>query len=229
MAHGIAVVDNWISVPDPRISQQPYYTSYPAPAGYYQLYSPAGVVWETETLSSWSEWSCDHDIPCCGCDCDCRPEIKHKNLGDQRERREQNKRDLPGTRNVQNHKVTCEPPPSLHVDGKSNAQHHMRQFSDREALQYDKQDLSSMEDLIYQAAKQQRYLDDARRRIQDWIKIMPGLVSDNMTQATEQKTEKCHCKGCKDERKREARSAGKGKKHRHKQEAEKKNRRKSRR
>ncbi|KAG8671556.1 hypothetical protein FPOAC2_04902 [Fusarium poae] len=229
MANGIAVVDDWISAPDPRISQQPYYTSYPLPAGYCQLYNPATVVWETETLSSWSEWSCDRDSPCCECDCNCRPKIKDMNLGDQRERREYNKRDLPGTTNARNYGATRELLPSLNVGGKPNAQHYMRQFSDREALQYDKQDLSSMEDLIYQTAKQQRHLDDARRRIQDWIKIMPGLVSDNTAQETEQRTEKCHCKGCKKERKQEARSAGKEKKHKQKQEAEKKNRRKTRR
>lgn len=93
MATGIAVVDNWVSIPDPRIAtQQPYYSNYSAPIRYYQLYSPAGVVWETETLSSWSEWSCDHDGPCCGCDCDCRSEKKDNDSGDRYERGIQNKR-----------------------------------------------------------------------------------------------------------------------------------------
>ncbi|RGP68076.1 hypothetical protein FSPOR_5555 [Fusarium sporotrichioides] len=229
MANGIAVVDNWVSVPDPRFAtQQPYYyPSYPATVGYYQLYSPAGVVWETETLSSWSEWSCDHDSPCCGCDCDCRSETKDKKLGDRRESRKHNKREAPGTANLQNHRVTHEPSPPLNAGDKSNARHCMQQTPDREVLQYDKQDLSSMEDLVYQAAKQQRHLEDAQRRIQDWIKIMPGLVGNNKAQETEQNTERCDRKSCKEERKREARSTGKEKKHKRKQEEEKKKQRRN--
>ncbi|KAM0406930.1 hypothetical protein ACHAPZ_002168 [Fusarium culmorum] len=186
MATGIAVVDNWVSVPDPRIAtQQPYYSNYSAPIRYHQLYSPAGVVWETEILSSWSEWSCDHDGPCCGCDCDCRSEKKDNDSGDRYERGIQNKRGAHGAANLQDHRVNHEP--------------------------------------------SQRHLNDAQRRIKDWVTVMPGLVKNNMAPATTQKTEKCGCKNCKEERKRERRSAGKETKHRSKQEEEKKKRRKSRR
>lgn len=81
MANGIAVNDNYLGVPPPRITtRQPYY---PAPVGYYQLYNPANVVWETESLSTWSEWS-DHDVPCCGCDCDCQPAVDDRNSDDRR-------------------------------------------------------------------------------------------------------------------------------------------------
>ncbi|KAM0307559.1 hypothetical protein ACHAPM_000280 [Fusarium culmorum] len=230
MATGIAVVDNWVSVPDPRIAtQQPYYSNYSAPIRYHQLYSPAGVVWETEILSSWSEWSCDHDGPCCGCDCDCRSEKKDNDSGDRYERGIQNKRGAHGAANLQDHRVNHEPSPSLNVGDKHNTQQNMRQPSNREVFQHDKQDLSSMEDLIYNIAKQQRHLNDAQRRIKDWVTVMPGLVKNNMAPATTQKTEKCGCKNCKEERKRERRSAGKETKHRSKQEEEKKKRRKSRR
>lgn len=84
-----------------------------------------------------------------------------------------------------------------------------------------------MEDLIYHTAKQQRHLNDAQRRIQDWMKVMPGLVENDTAQALEQETEKCDCKSCKEERKREMRKAHKERKHKH--GAEKKKKRKSRR
>lgn len=134
-----------------------------------------------------------------------------------------------GAANLQDHRVNHEPSPSLNVGDKHNTQQNMRQTSNREAFPHDKQDLSSMEDLIYNIAKQQRHLNDAQRRIQDWVTVMPGLAKNNMAPATTQKTEKCGCKNCKEERKRERRSAGKEKKHRSKQEEEKKTRRKSRR
>lgn len=84
-----------------------------------------------------------------------------------------------------------------------------------------------MEDLIYHTAKQQRHLDDAQRRIQDWIKIMPGLVGGETVPTPEQEPDKCNCKSCKDERKRDARKARKEKKHM--REPERKKRSKSRR
>lgn len=88
MANGIAVNDDCLGVPPPRITtRQPYY---PAPVGYYQLYNPANVVWETESLSTWSEWS-DHDVPCCGCDCDCQPAVNDRNSGDRRRCSTQNR------------------------------------------------------------------------------------------------------------------------------------------
>jgi hypothetical protein len=88
MANGIAVNDNCLGVSPPLIStRQPYY---PAPVGYYQLYNPASVVWETESLSTWSEWS-DHDGPCCGCDCDCQPAVNDRNSGDRRRCSTQNR------------------------------------------------------------------------------------------------------------------------------------------
>jgi hypothetical protein len=70
MANGIADIADWTSVPDFRgTRQQQYYSVYQEGfIGNSQLPS----VWEAQNLSSESEWSCDHEGPCCACDCDCQ-------------------------------------------------------------------------------------------------------------------------------------------------------------
>ncbi|RBR16434.1 uncharacterized protein FIESC28_06982 [Fusarium coffeatum] len=222
MANGIAVNDDCLGVPPPRITtRQPYY---PAPVGYYQLYNPANVVWETESLSTWSEWS-DHDVPCCGCDCDCQPAVNDRNSGDRRCYSTQNGTStLPVAQsvlNLQNYRVAPELVPSMTVRNNSNIQQNVRRSPDTTASGYDIHGYSSIEDLIYHTAKQQRHLDDAQRRIQDWIKIMPGLVGGETVPTAEQEPDKCDCKSCKDERKRDARKARKEKKHMRKPENKK--------
>ncbi|KAH7185551.1 uncharacterized protein B0J16DRAFT_372341 [Fusarium flagelliforme] len=226
MANGIAVNDNRLGVSPPLIAtRQPYY---PAPVGYYQLYNPASVVWEAESLSTWSEWS-DHDGPCCGCDCDCQPAVNDRNSGDRCCCSTQNRTStLPLAQSVpklQNYRVVPEPVPSMNVRNNSNIQQNVGRSPYTTAFGYDIHEYSSMEDLIYRTAKQQRHLDDAQRRIQDWIKIMPGLVGGETVPTSEQEPGKCDCKSCKDGRKRDARKARKEKKHMHEPEKKKSSKR----
>ncbi|KAJ4140210.1 hypothetical protein NW768_001565 [Fusarium equiseti] len=228
MANGIAINDSCLGVPPPRIStRQPYY---PAPVGYYQLYNPASVVWETESLSTWSEWS-DHGGPCCGCDCDCQLAINDRNSGDRNRCSTHNRAStLPLAKsvpNLQNYKIVPEPVPSMNHRNNSNVQQNVGRSPETTAFGNPIHEYSSMEDLIYHTAKQQRHLDDAQRRIQDWIRIMPGLVGGETVPTVEQEPGKCDCKSCRNDRKRDAGKARKQKKHMH--EPEKKKRRKSRR
>jgi hypothetical protein len=76
MANGIADIAYWTTVPEFRgTRRQQYYSVYQE--GFFgnpQMPS----VWETQNLSSESEWSCDHEGSCCTCDCDCQP-IKNIN------------------------------------------------------------------------------------------------------------------------------------------------------
>ncbi|KAF4424543.1 hypothetical protein FACUT_10275 [Fusarium acutatum] len=44
--------------------------------------------------------------------------------------------------------------------------------------------VSSVEDMIYYRAKEQRYKNDAERRIQDWIRLMPELVGNSKTSSS---------------------------------------------
>ncbi len=38
--------------------------------------------------------------------------------------------------------------------------------------------------MIYYSAKEQRYKNDAERRIQDWIRLMPELVGNSKTSSS---------------------------------------------
>lgn len=71
MANGIADIADWTSIPEFRgTRRQQYYSVYQEGfLGNSQLPN----VWEAQKLSSESEWSCDHEGPCCTCDCDCQP------------------------------------------------------------------------------------------------------------------------------------------------------------
>jgi len=115
----------------------------------------------------------------------------------------------------------------MNVRNNSNIQQNVRRSPYTTAFGYGIHEYSSMEDLIYHTAKQQRHLEDAQKRIQDWIKIMPGLVGGETVLTSEQEPDKCDCKSCKDERKRDVRKAIREKKLMH--EPKKKKRSKSRR
>lgn len=49
---------------------------------------------------------------------------------------------------------------------------------------YGKQEVLSAEDMIYYSAKEQRCKNDAERRIQDWIRLMPELVGNSKTSSS---------------------------------------------
>lgn len=84
-----------------------------------------------------------------------------------------------------------------------------------------RQNISSVEDVIYYNAKQQRHLNDAQRRIQDWMRVMPDLVGNNGVPATAQESKKCNCRDCKD-RKKAAKKDDKKKKQKRKEKGKKK-------
>ncbi|KAF5703133.1 hypothetical protein FMUND_13163 [Fusarium mundagurra] len=51
---------------------------------------------------------------------------------------------------------------------------------------------SSVEDMIYYRAKEQRYKNDAERRIQDWTRLMPELVGNsNASSLTHRMLKRC--------------------------------------
>jgi hypothetical protein len=83
-------------------------------------------------------------------------------------------------------------------------------------------DISSVEDFIYYNAKQQRHLNDAQRRIQDWMRVMPDLIGNNKVSATVQESNKCNCRDCKDNGKKAARKDEKKKKEKRKQKRKEK-------
>lgn len=68
-------------------------------------------------------------------------------------------------------------------------------------------------------------MNDAQRRIQDWIRVMPDLVGNNDVAATVQESKKCNCRDCKDDRKRTARKDEKKKKKEKKQKRQEKGKR----
>ncbi|KAF5567632.1 hypothetical protein FNAPI_605 [Fusarium napiforme] len=54
------------------------------------------------------------------------------------------------------------------------------------------QEASSVEDMIYCRAKEQRYKNDAERRIQDWTRLMPELVGNsNVSSSTHRPSKRC--------------------------------------
>ncbi|KAF5605877.1 hypothetical protein FPCIR_247 [Fusarium pseudocircinatum] len=57
---------------------------------------------------------------------------------------------------------------------------------------YGEQEASSVEDMIYYRAKEQRYKNDAERRIQDWTRLMPELVGNsNVSSSTHRMSKRC--------------------------------------
>ncbi|WZH48937.1 hypothetical protein QYS62_010123 [Fusarium acuminatum] len=216
MANGIADIAYWTTVPDFRgTRRQQYYSVYQEGVfGNPQMPS----VWETQNLSSESEWSCDHERSCCTCDCDCQP-IKninqalggHVNLP-------QNKPELTYGTYLQGYTAGNEPQGHSDPRGKFQVQsNHMPGVG----FPLRRQDFSSVEDIIYYNAKQQRHLNDAQRRIQDWMRVMPDLVGNNGMPATAQESKKCNCRDCKD-RKKAARKDDKKKKQKRKEKIKKK-------
>ncbi|KAM0220504.1 hypothetical protein ACHAQD_005954 [Fusarium lateritium] len=217
MANGIADIADWTSVPEFRgTRQQQYYSIYQE--GFLanpQQHSGPGV-WETQSLSSESEWSCDHEGPCCTCDCDCQPMTNlnpvlggHINVS-------QSRPDLTYRTHLQSYKASNEPQRHPSPPNKLQVQSsHMPGTK----LAPRRQDISSVEDIIYYNAKQQRHLNDAQRRIQDWMRVMPNLVGNNGVSATVQESKECNCRDCKD-RKKTAKKDDKKKKKQKKQKHE---------
>lgn len=75
MAQGIADIDDWVKMPYLiGTAQNQFYENYQEQAfRTCNIFNRPDVCWETRSLKSLSDWSCDPGGPCCTCDCDCQP------------------------------------------------------------------------------------------------------------------------------------------------------------
>ncbi|KIL89669.1 hypothetical protein FAVG1_07249 [Fusarium avenaceum] len=216
MANGIADIADWTNIPGFRgTRRQQYYSVYQEGfLGNSQLPN----VWEAQKLSSESEWSCDHEGPCCTCDCDCQPMMNTKQvLGGHLNFPRDNPNLTYGTY-LQGYTAGNEPQRHSDPRGRFQVQSNHVLGTDFPPI---RQNISSVEDVIYYNAKQQRHLNDAQRRIQDWMRVMPDLVGNNGVPATAQESKKCNCRDCKD-RKKAAKKDDKTKKQKRKEKGKKK-------
>jgi hypothetical protein len=80
---------------------------------------------------------------------------------------------------------------------------------------YGEQEASSVEDMIYYRAKEQRYKNDAERRIQDWTRLMPELVGNsNASSSTHRMSKRCARNNNKEDKNQSAHTDNKKEKNR---------------
>ncbi|KAF9765649.1 hypothetical protein IL306_002070 [Fusarium sp. DS 682] len=181
--------------------------------GTRHVFNRPDIYWEAESLSSLSERSCDQDGPCCTCDCDCQPAIVDNTPPGGYFRIYQNNSGTFYDTNLQSHGAGQEPQSRFYTRNQTNTRpSHMTE----PRFLYEKQDVPSAEDMIYNNAKQQRLLKDAQRKIQDWMRIMPELVGSDMTTSpTYHKSKGCSGRSNKEYLKGEVREGKKEKRRGH--------------
>ncbi|KAG4270796.1 hypothetical protein FPRO04_02777 [Fusarium proliferatum] len=183
MAQGVADIDGWVRMPYLiSTTQNQFYENSPEQAFRTgrNLNRP-DICWETTSSRSLSDWSCDPGGPCCTCDCDCQPAPRLNAQPVGYFCRPQDNASVPDGTHSHGHGGGQGPPGPFDAHYQSNTYHsYMRE----PRVLYGKQEVSSVEDMIYYSAKEQRYKNDAERRIQDWIRLMPELVGNSKTSSS---------------------------------------------
>ncbi|QGI66099.1 hypothetical protein CEK26_010050 [Fusarium fujikuroi] len=183
MAHGVADIDGWVRMPYLiSTAQNQFYENYPEQAFRTgrNLNRP-DICWETTSSRSLSDWSCDPGGPCCTCDCDCQPAPRLNAQPVGYFCKPQDNASVPDGTHSHSHGGGQGPPGPFDAHYQPNTYHsYMRE----PRVLYGKQEVSSVEDMIYYSAKEQRYKNDAEGRIQDWIRLMPELVGNSKTSSS---------------------------------------------
>ncbi|KAI1015587.1 hypothetical protein LB503_009720 [Fusarium chuoi] len=183
MAQGVADIDVWVRMPYLiSTTQNQFYENYPEQAFRTgRTLNRPDICWETASLTSLSDWSCDPGGPCCTCDCDCQPAPRVNAQPVGYFCKLQDNASVPDGAHSQSHGGGQGPPGPFYAHYQPNTYHsYMR----GPRVLYGKQEVSSVEDMIYYSAKEQRYKNDAERRIQDWIRLMPELVGNSKTSSS---------------------------------------------
>ncbi|KAL2689648.1 hypothetical protein Neosp_003708 [[Neocosmospora] mangrovei] len=116
----------------------------------YSSSGPFDACWESESESSWSEWSYDQDGPCsCG-----------GNYAPTKTRQEGNNSAIGNQVNVDHTRPTAQKD-----KGRSK----------RRGVWQEERGVPPLEDIIYLLAKRQRHHNDEQKRIRDWLRVMGDL------------------------------------------------------
>ncbi|EWZ87756.1 hypothetical protein FOWG_09493 [Fusarium oxysporum f. sp. lycopersici MN25] len=191
MAQGIADIDDWVKMPHLiGTAQNQFYENYQEQAfRTCHIFNRPDVCWETRSLKSLSDWSCDPGGPCCTCDCDCQPAPRVNAQPVGYFCKSQDNVNVPDGTHLQSRGVGQGLPDPFYAHYQPNTyRSHMRE----PGVLYGKQEVLSVEDMIYHSAKEQRYNNDAQRRIQDWVRLMPELVGNSKTlSSTHRMSKRC--------------------------------------
>lgn len=175
MADGIAEIDDcWNDMAGlgGRRARPLYRNVRPVP---YSSSGPFDACWESESESSWSEWSYNQDGPC-SCD---------GNYAPTKTRQDGNNSAIGNQVNVfcgDNHQSCrecrvdreppCKCPDKDHI--RPTAQKDKTR-SKRRGVWQEERGVPPLEDIIYYLAKRQRHHNDEQKRIRDWLRVMGDL------------------------------------------------------
>ncbi|KAF5673142.1 hypothetical protein FDENT_10373 [Fusarium denticulatum] len=191
MAQRVADIDDWVRMPYLiSTTQNQFYGNYPERAFRTgRTLNRPDVCWETTSLRSLSEWSCDPGAPCCTCDCDCQPALRVNAQPVGYFCQPQDNTSVPDSTRSQSHGGGQGLPGPFYAHYQPNTYHS---YMGEPRIFYGEQEASSVEGMIYYRAKEQRYKNDAERRIQDWTRLMPELVGNsNVSSSTHRMSKRC--------------------------------------
>ncbi|KAF5964222.1 hypothetical protein FBULB1_12918 [Fusarium bulbicola] len=191
MAQRVADVNDWVRMPYLiSTTQNHFYENYPEQAFRTgRTLNRPDACWEATSLTSLSDWSCDSGGLCCTCDCDCQPAARVNAPPVGYFCKSQDDTSFPDGTHSQSPGAGQGLPGPFYTHYQPNTDHSYMRVP---RVLYGRQEASSVEDMIYYRAKEQRYKNDAERRIQDWTRLMPELVGNSQTtSSTHRKSKRC--------------------------------------
>ncbi|EWG38916.1 hypothetical protein FVEG_01982 [Fusarium verticillioides 7600] len=206
MTQRVADIDDWVRMPYLiSTTQNQFFENFPERAfRTRRALNRPDVCWETTSLRSLSDWSCDPGAPCCTCDCDCQPALRvNAQLVGYFCKPQDDTNVLDGTHS-QSHGVGQALPGPFYAHYQPNTYYS---YMGEPRVFYGEQEASSVEDMIYYRAKEQRHKNDAERRIQDWTRLMPELVGNtNASSSTHRMSKRCARNNNKEDKNQSART-----------------------